>query len=49
MLTKKQIKDLPAGDYPNWKLMKMFPGQQGAGKSRASLDMIRKIKGYKLR
>lgn len=33
MLTKKQIKDLPKGDYPNWMLQKLFPKQQGAGRS----------------
>lgn len=45
MLTAKQIKDLPKGHYPNWKLMQMFPKQQGAGKSGASLEMLRKMKG----
>lgn len=44
MLTAKQIKALPKGDYPNWKLMKMFPKQQGPGKSRISLDILRKMK-----
>ena len=33
MLTSAQIKKLPKGDYPNWRLVKMFPKQQGHGKS----------------
>ncbi len=33
MLTSKQIKELPKGDYPNWKLREMFPKQQGDGYS----------------
>ena len=33
MLTAKQIKSLPNGTYPNHMLMKMFPKQQGPGKS----------------
>lgn len=45
MLTAKQIKSLPKGEYPNWKLMQMFPKQQGPGKSQASLAMVRKSQG----
>lgn len=33
MLTKAQIKKLPKGDYPNHVLVRMFPKQQGNGKS----------------
>lgn len=33
MLTKKQIESLEKGYYPNWKLVEMFPNQQGKGKS----------------
>lgn len=39
MLTAKQIKDLPPGDYPNWKLMKLFPKQQGPGRSAKSVKV----------
>jgi len=34
MLTKKQIKELPKGTYTNQQLIKMFPKQQGMGKSK---------------
>lgn len=40
MLTSKQIKELPIGDYPNWRLMQMFPKQQGKGRSA----LIKKFK-----
>lgn len=41
MLTAKQIKALPPGDYPNWKLMKLFPKQQGPGRSARSVRVKR--------
>lgn len=41
MITKKQIHELPKGDYPNWRLMQMFPKQQGPGRSAKML----KVKG----
>lgn len=40
MLTEKQMKDLPPGDYPNWRLMQMFPKQQGKGRSA----LVKRIK-----
>lgn len=33
MLTKAEIKKLPKGDYPNHMLVRMFPKNQGHGKS----------------
>ncbi len=38
MLTKKQIKELPKGTYTNADLMRMFPKQQGRGKSAIGLQ-----------
>lgn len=35
------MKELPAGDYPNWRLMQMFPKQQGAGRS-AKIQRIKR-------
>lgn len=40
MLTSKQIKELPKGDYPNHRLMDMFPKQQGPGRS-AKMTLVK--------
>lgn len=45
MLTKKQIKELPKGNYPNWKLIEMFPKQQGRGKSSVKMTIPSPIEG----
>lgn len=44
MLTAKQIHDLPKGHYPNWRLQKLFPKQQGNGRS-SIMKMVEKTDG----
>lgn len=48
MLTQKQIHDLPKGDYPNWRLQRMFPNQQGKGRSASiRLEQLEAKEGQK--
>jgi len=41
MLTSKQIKELPKGNYPNWRLRELFPKQQGDGYSAKFIQVIK--------
>lgn len=44
MLTSAQIKKLSKGTYPNHQLVKMFPNQQGHGRS-ARMKLVNENEG----